>query len=62
MQHFFVRRRTNGTQEKYLVDPQRLVHFDKRMQSAGVPTQNLVPCSRTSAGVGSPGCGPLARR
>jgi predicted TIM-barrel fold metal-dependent hydrolase len=33
-----------------------------RMQSAGVPTQNLVPSSRTSSGVGSPGCGPLARR
>src|SRR3984893_4667038 len=33
-----------------------------RMQSAGVPTQNFAPCSRTSWGVGSPGCGPLARR
>ena len=32
----------------------------KRMQSSGVPTQNFVPCSRTSCGVGSPGCGPPA--
>jgi hypothetical protein len=29
------------------------------MHSAGVPTQNDVPCSRTSA-ASAPGCGPLA--
>jgi hypothetical protein len=34
----------------------------KRMHSAGVPTQNCSPRSRTSRGVGSSGYGPAARR
>ena len=62
VQHLLMLRRPDGAQQDDFLDAEGLVGSRKRMHSSGVPTQNLVPCSRICCGVGSPGCGPPARR
>ena len=62
VEYFVVGCRPDGTQQNGLLDPEGFVEFEKADAVSGVPTQNFVPSSRTSSGVGSPGCGPLARR
>ena len=62
VQDFLVLGGPDGTQQEDFLHAQRFIPLENRMRSSGVPTQKVVPRSRTSWGVGSPGCGPLARR